>query len=63
MPEMDAGRRLLTAFTRHPGAFHTGLASPKGWQAFAGFCRSEVPFAALIERLRVGMALFLMSRF
>jgi geranylgeranyl reductase family protein len=63
VPEMDAGRRLLTAFTRHPGAFHTGLSSPKGWHAFARFCRSELPFAALVERRPVGMALSLMSRF
>jgi hypothetical protein len=63
VPEMDAGRRLLTAFTRHPGAFHTGLATPKGWHAFAGFCHSELPFAALVERRPVRMALSLMSRF
>ncbi|HEY5353906.1 MAG TPA: geranylgeranyl reductase family protein [Streptosporangiaceae bacterium] len=62
VPEMDAGRRLLTAFTRHPAAFHTGLASPKGWHAFARFCRSELPFAALVERRPVRMALSLMSR-
>ena len=62
-PEMDAGRRLLAAFTRHPGAIHTGLASPKGWQAFARFCRSDLTFAALVEPRPVGMALSLMSRF
>jgi geranylgeranyl reductase family protein len=63
VPEMDAGRRLLTAFSRHPGAFHTGLASPKGWHAFARFCRSELPFAALVERRPVAVGLSLMSRF
>ncbi len=63
VPEMDAGRRLLTAFSRHPGAFHTGLASPKGWHAFARFCRSELPFADLVERKPVSVALSLMSRF
>jgi len=63
VPEMDAGRRLLTAFSRHPRAFHTGLASPKGWHAFARFCRSELPFAALVERRPVAAALSLMSRF
>ncbi len=62
-PEMDAGRRLLTAFSRHPGAFHTGLSSPKGWHAFARFCRGEQPFAALVERRPVSAALSLMSRF
>ncbi|HEY8046206.1 MAG TPA: geranylgeranyl reductase family protein [Streptosporangiaceae bacterium] len=63
LPEMDAGRRLLTAFSRHPAAFHTGLGTPKGWQAFARFCRSELPFAALVERRPVRAALTLMSRF
>jgi geranylgeranyl reductase family protein len=63
VPEMDAGRRLLTAFSRHPGAFHAGLATPKGWDAFARFCRSELPFAALVERRPVSAALSLMSRF
>ena len=63
VPEMDAGRRLLAAFTRHPGAFHTGLSSPKGWHAFARFCRSELTFAALVERRPVGIGLSLMSRF
>jgi len=63
VPEMDAGRRLLTAFSRHPRAFHTGLASPKGWHAFARFCRSELQFAALVERRPVAAALSLMSRF
>ncbi len=63
VPEMDAGRRLLAAFSRHPGAFHTGLASPKGWHAFARFCRSEMSFAAVVERRPVAAALSLMSRF
>jgi geranylgeranyl reductase family protein len=63
VPEMDAGRRLLTAFSRHPAAFHTGLATPKGWHAFARFCRSELPFADLVERRPVRAALTLMSRF
>ena len=63
VPEMDAGRRLLTAFSRHPAAFHTGLATSKGWHAFARFCRSELPFAALVERRPVRAALALMSRF
>ena len=63
VPEMDAGRRLLTAFCRHPGAFHAGLSTPKGWDAFARFCRSELPFAALAARRPVSAALSLMSRF
>ncbi|HTT53599.1 MAG TPA: geranylgeranyl reductase family protein [Streptosporangiaceae bacterium] len=63
IPEMAAGRRLLVAFTRHPGAFHAGLASGKGWHSFARFCRSELTFQALVSRPPVNAALSLMSRF
>jgi geranylgeranyl reductase family protein len=63
LPEMAAGRQLLTGFTRHPGAFHLGLASPKGWHAFARFCRSELTFHALVSRREVRMLLALMARF
>jgi geranylgeranyl reductase family protein len=63
VPEMNAGRRLLAAFTRHPGAFHAGLASAKGWPAFAQFCRSEMTFDALVNRWPVRVALATLSRF
>jgi geranylgeranyl reductase family protein len=63
LPEMAAGRQLLTGFTRHPGAFHLGLASPKGWRAFARFCRSELTFDALVSRRPVRVLLSLMARF
>jgi geranylgeranyl reductase family protein len=63
LPEMAAGRQLLTGFTRHPAAFHLGLASPKGWHAFARFCRSELTFHALVSRREVRMLLALMARF
>jgi geranylgeranyl reductase family protein len=62
IPEMDAGRRLLAGFTRHPGAFHTGLASRKGSQAFARFCRSELTWAALVRRPPVGASLAVLGR-
>jgi hypothetical protein len=32
VPEMLAGQRLLAAFARHPGTFHTALATPPGWR-------------------------------
>jgi flavin-dependent dehydrogenase len=63
LPEMAAGRQLLTGFTRHPGAFHLGVASPKGWHAFARFCRSELTFHALVSRREVRVLLALMTRF
>src|ERR1700750_915683 len=63
LPEMAAGRQLLTGFTRHPGAFHLGLASPKGWHAFARFCRRELTSPALFSRREVRVLLALMARF
>jgi geranylgeranyl reductase family protein len=61
-PEMDAGRRLLAGFSRHPGAFHTVLASAKGWQAFSRFCRGERSFVSLLDHRQVRMALSVLSR-
>jgi geranylgeranyl reductase family protein len=61
IPEMAAGRRLLTAFSRHPGAFHTGLATAKGWRIFARFCRSEATWQTLVTHRQARMALALLS--
>jgi geranylgeranyl reductase family protein len=61
IPEMAAGRRLLAAFTRHPGAFHTGLATAKGWRIFARFCRSEATWQTLVAHRQARMALALLS--
>jgi geranylgeranyl reductase family protein len=61
IPEMAAGRRLLAAFSRHPGAFHTGLATAKGWRIFARFCRSETTWPALVAHRQARMALSLLS--
>jgi geranylgeranyl reductase family protein len=61
LPEMAAGRRLLAAFRRHPGAFHTGLATAKGWRTFAKFCRSETTWQALVSHRQARMALSLLS--
>ncbi|HUZ37334.1 MAG TPA: geranylgeranyl reductase family protein [Streptosporangiaceae bacterium] len=62
IPEMEAGRRLLAAFSRHPGAFHSGLATAKGWRIFARFCRSETSWQALTRHRQARMALSLLSR-
>ena len=53
---------LLTAFTRHAGTFHRGLASEKGWRAFARLCRSEVPYPELVSKPAVRVALSLLNR-
>lgn len=55
--EMTAGRRLLAAFSRRPGAFHAALATPPGWRVFAGFCRSEGGLASALEHRSVRAAL------
>jgi hypothetical protein len=62
VPDMRAGRVLLSAFTRHVGAFHAGLAAPKGWRVFVKMCRSEISFAELVGRRPVRMAMALLNR-
>ncbi len=60
--EMRAARVLLTAFTRHAGTFHRGLASAKGWRAFVRLCRSELPYPELMRKPAVRTALSLLNR-
>jgi geranylgeranyl reductase family protein len=62
VPDMRAGRLLLSAFTRHPGAFHKGLATAKGWGAFVKFCRSERTFAELVNYPAARLALSVIGR-
>jgi geranylgeranyl reductase family protein len=62
VPDMRAGRVLLSAFTRRVGAVHTGLATPKGWRAFVKMCRSEISFSALVRRPSARMALSVLNR-
>jgi geranylgeranyl reductase family protein len=62
VPDMRAGRVLLSAFSRHVGAFHTGLATPKGWRAFVKMCRSEISLSALVGRPSARMALSVLNR-
>jgi geranylgeranyl reductase family protein len=61
LPEMAAGRRLLAAFTRHPGAFHQALSTRPGWRIFAGFCRGQVAFPDIVRLPPVRAALALLS--
>ena len=62
VPDMRAGRILLSAFTRHAGTFHKGLSTAKGWGAFVKLCRSERSFAELVNRPGARLALSLISR-
>jgi geranylgeranyl reductase family protein len=59
--EMRAGRVLLTAFSRHAGTFHRGLASAKGWRAFVGMCRSDLPYPELVRKPAARVALSLLN--
>jgi geranylgeranyl reductase family protein len=48
--EMRAGAKLLTAFERHPGFFHTAITTlPMAWHTFADFCRGRTTFATLLR--------------
>jgi geranylgeranyl reductase family protein len=61
IPDMQAGRLLLAAFARHPGTFHAGLATPKGWRAFVRLCRSETSFSSVVSRRSVRAVLSLLG--
>jgi len=62
VPEMRAGRMLLSAFTRHPGMFHSALATRPGWRIFVRMCRGELSFAGLVNRPSARMALAALNR-
>jgi flavin-dependent dehydrogenase len=60
VPPMRAGRRLLAAFSRHPGTFHAVLATPPGWRMFVRFCQGEASFDKTLTRRPVRAALALL---
>src|SRR5690242_3515054 len=62
IPEMRAGRLLLRAFARHPGLFHAGLATPRGWRAFVEVCSGDASFHALADRRPSRLALTLVGQ-
>ncbi|HXC85498.1 MAG TPA: geranylgeranyl reductase family protein [Trebonia sp.] len=62
VPEMRAGRVLLSAFTRHTRTFHAGLATPKGWRAFVTMCRSEMSLSELVGRPSARISLAMLNR-
>ena len=48
--EMAAGERLLTAFEKRPGFFHTAVTTlPIAWRAFAEVCHGRTTFAELLR--------------
>jgi flavin-dependent dehydrogenase len=62
VPEMRAGRVLLSAFTRHTGTFQAGLATPKGWRVFVKMCRSEISLSDLVARPSARVSLAMLNR-
>lgn len=62
VPDMRAGRTLLSAFTKHTGTFHSGLGSPKGWRVFVKMCRSDITLSALVSRPSARLALAALNR-
>ncbi len=60
--DMRAGQLLLSAWTRHVGAFHAALATPKGWRLMVKMCRSEISFAEFLARPSARIALSVLNR-
>jgi geranylgeranyl reductase family protein len=60
-PELRAGRRILAAFARRPGVFHTMLATPPGWRVFTRFCQGRTSFAQTMTHRSVRAALALLD--
>jgi geranylgeranyl reductase family protein len=62
VPDMRAGRTLLSVFTRHAGTLHKGMSTAKGWGLFAKFCRSEMSLSELVARPSARISLALLNR-
>ena len=62
VPDMRAGRTMLSAFTRHAGTFHKGLSTARGWGLFAKFCRSEVTMSDIVASPPARVAFALLNR-
>jgi geranylgeranyl reductase family protein len=61
VPEMRAGRRLLTAYVRHPWAFHGALATWPGFRMFTEFCQGRRSFAEILDRRAIRAILALLA--
>ena len=60
-PEITAGRRLLTVFSRHRHLIHAAMATPLGWRAFEGFCQGELTMAGVLRRAPLRVAINLLG--
>jgi geranylgeranyl reductase family protein len=63
VPEMRAGRLFLAACARHPGAFHAGMATPKGRRIFGQICRGEITYPQIAATKSARRALALLTRY
>jgi geranylgeranyl reductase family protein len=63
VPDIHAGRMLLSAFTRHAGAVHKVMSTAMGWRAFVKTCRSELTLAELVISPAARIPLSLLNRF
>ncbi len=61
IPEMAAGRRLLTVYEKRPLLVHAAMATPIGWRAFELFCRGELSMARVIRRPGIHAAVTLLG--
>ena len=62
VPEMAAGRRLLSVQARRPLVVHAAMATPLGWRAFELFCRGELSMANVLKRRGIHAAVTLLGR-
>lgn len=62
VPEMDAGRKILAVFIRHPGVVHRGLSTATGWRVFSKYCRGYLAFPSLVNRPLLGPTISLLGR-
>jgi geranylgeranyl reductase family protein len=61
MPEMSAGKRLLTVFAKHRHLVHAAMATPLGWRAFESFCRGELTMAEVLRRPQIRVAVTMLG--
>ena len=62
VPDMQAGRFLLSAFTRHTTAIHKVLSTAMGWDAFVKMCSGELTLAEIVARPAARLPLSLLNR-
>jgi geranylgeranyl reductase family protein len=62
VPDMRAGRFLLSAFTRHTSTVHRVLATAMGWRAFVSMCSGELTLAEIVTRPAARLPISLLNR-